>query len=260
MRRWLAVGGVGVAVGLTALVGTAFAIGTLPWNDPTHGDTLSCSSAAYSCTGGGYSASSASTSGWPWSNYGYPWATKNSYGPHNCTLYAAFRLAKNGLGFPGWSDNGGRWHTHSSSHPNTLPAVGSIAEWSAGHVAYVESVSYQGITISDDSASTDGSNGNKTTRQTITWGSTHWPNYFLHMRDKGPTWPGDPRGNIVGWRNSKGSITSWLVDSRGYRHWIPTTAIYSCLRSKGAKDYGPQPAAILDLLPDAGSSSWATCK
>jgi surface antigen len=231
----------------------ALDVGVLPGNDPANGDTVLCSSAAYSCTGGGYGSSAAKKSGWPWSYYGYPWASSNSYGPHNCTLYAAYRLKLNGLGDPRWSDDAGKWYTHlSSSNVDNKPAIGSIAEWSARHVAYVESVSATGITLTDDNEG-----ANLTSKQKIVWNTKHWPNRFLHIRDQGPRWPGDPRGNIVGWRNTNGSITSWYVKSDGKRYWIPTTTVYWCLRNKGAKDYGPQPSAILNLLPDSGQK--ATC-
>ena len=69
---------------------------------------------------------------------------------------------------------------------NERPAIGAIAEWST-HVAYVESVSFSGITITDDNYGY-----NRTTRQTIAWGSAHWPSHFIHFADKGPEWPRPP--------------------------------------------------------------------
>jgi hypothetical protein len=60
---------------------------------------------AYGCTGGGYTGLS---TGWPGALYGAGYANHNQFGYHNCTLYSAYRLAANGLGNPGWSDNAGR--------------------------------------------------------------------------------------------------------------------------------------------------------
>ncbi len=238
------------------------AIGLLPTHDPAQGDNRLCLSTTYACTGAGYGNTAARTSGWPWSYYGGRNASYRGSDPHNCTLYAAFRLSKNKFPDPkkSWGNAGGWYRSFSTSQYNGRPAVGSIAEWNApvgkttGHVAYVEAVSAAGITISDDSWGL-----NTTSKQTIAWNSAHWPNRFIHLKDVGPQWPGDPRGNIVGWRNANGSITSWLVDKSGKRHWIPTTSIYYCLRRKGAKDFGPQPAAILDLLPDQ-IGNWASCR
>ena len=133
---------------------------------------------------------------------------------------------------------------------NGRPAIGAIAEW-GGHVAYVESVSASGITISDDNYGY-----NHTTRQTIAWGSAHWPNHFLHLADKGPRWPaGDLRGSIVYAKIADGPVMSWLVDSRGRRHSIPDRSTYRCLRRHGAKSYRQLPDSILDLLPEAHRSN-----
>ena len=91
----------------------------------------------------GYDGSNAI--GWAAHDYGCPYASGCSTGtPHNCTLYAAFRLMENGYGNPGWSDNADEWAIRASENGvpvNQTPDVGSIAEWNGGvgHVAYVES-------------------------------------------------------------------------------------------------------------------------
>ena len=102
-----------------------------------------CSSLAYACVQGGYEATAATTGdGWAWKYYGQG-ATDitTPSGPHNCTLYAAWRLEQAGMPDPGhawgdavsWGDSLGFDHN---------PAVGSIAWWQSGdHVAYVEQVS-----------------------------------------------------------------------------------------------------------------------
>jgi surface antigen len=164
--------------------GLVGASGSMPGAYPKAGDRLRCISEGYSCAGGGYRYATVRASGWPWLKYGGAQSSYNSVGPHNCTLYAAYRLKQNGRKkIPGWSDNAGSWYRHISHRKvNGRPAIGAIAEWGT-HVAYVESVSAWGITISDDNYGY-----NHTTRQMIAWESAHWPNHFLHLADKGPQW------------------------------------------------------------------------
>jgi surface antigen len=232
------------------------ASGSMPGAYPKDGDRLRCISEGYSCAGGGYRYATVRASGWPWLKYGGAQASYNSVGPHNCTLYAAYRLKQNGRKkFPGWSDNAGSWYRHvSRRRVNGRPAIGAIAEW-GGHVAYVESVSAWGITISDDNYGYD-----HTTRQMIAWRSAHWPYHFLHLADKGPQWPvGDLRGSIVSSKIAGGPVMSWLVDSRGRRQLIPDRSTYRCLRRHGAKSYEQLPDSILHLLPGA-ANSLASCR
>jgi surface antigen len=219
----------------------------MPGSHPKGGDQLRCISAGYRCAGAGYRYATVSKSGWPWTRYGGSQASYNSAGPHNCTLYASYRLEKNGLRFPGWYDNAGSWFRHVSRRKvNGRPAVGAIAEWSH-HVAYVESVGATGITITDDNYHND-----QTTRQTLVWGSAHWPEHFLHLADQGPQWPaGDLRHAIVSSKGRGKAVVSWFVDSRGGLHAIPDRSTYRCLRRSGAKNYGLQPDAILNQLPAA---------
>lgn len=223
----------------------AGAVGSSPGSYPKDGNRLKCISTGYKCAGAGYRYATVRRSGWPWARYGGAQASYSSAGPHNCTLYAAYRLEKNGLEFPGWYDNAGSWYRHvSRRRVNHRPAVGAIAEWS-GHVAYVEAVGVSGITISDDNYGY-----NRTTRQAIAWGSAHWPSHFIHLADQGPQWPRDFRHIIFSSRGWDGSLSSWLVDSNGSRHPILSGSTYSCLRRHGVKNYGLQPARIADLLPE----------
>ncbi|HEY5478260.1 MAG TPA: hypothetical protein VIJ84_01445, partial [Gaiellaceae bacterium] len=90
------------------------ASGSMPGRYPKDGDRLSCISEGYKCAGAGYRYATARASGWPWARYGGTQASYSSFGPHNCTLYAAFRLERNGLKFPGWYDNAGSWYRHVS--------------------------------------------------------------------------------------------------------------------------------------------------
>ena len=86
---------------------------------------------SYSCTKGGYSNSTALKSGWPYALYGKGQVSTNSYGMHNCTLYAAYRLKLNGLSAnPGSWGNAVDWAKDAAKHylVNRAPAIGSIAQ------------------------------------------------------------------------------------------------------------------------------------
>lgn len=142
-------------------------------------------SPSYQCTGAGYAGKS---EGWPGALYGRGYASSNRYGLHNCTLYVAYRLWKNGLGNPGWSGNATLWDTRApASTVNRSPAVGSVAQWNRGygHVAYVEKVTSTYIEISDDNYGL-----NYTDRFRISRSSAAMPDNFIHLRDvKTPTPP-----------------------------------------------------------------------
>jgi surface antigen len=162
---------------------------------------------SYACAQGGYDNSSALASGWPNTYYGRGKASTNAYGMHNCTLYAAYRLEQNGFQDPGNWGNASNWAKAASGDHilvNQTPAVGSIAQWNAGgrgdgHVAFVESVSYDGagavtgITISEDNFMPEtgyGSlNGGYTAEIHITAGARVWPANFIHAKDQTtPAW------------------------------------------------------------------------
>ena len=154
---------------------------------------------SYACTSGGYDNSTALKSGWPNAHYGQGQASTNTYGMHNCTLYAAYRLEQNGLTKdPGNWGNARNWATAASADHflvDQTPATGSIAQWNAGgagkgHVAYVESVTYSGagsvtaITITEDNFMPETGYGNLdggyTAEVHITAGSAVWPANFIH--------------------------------------------------------------------------------
>ena len=143
--------------------------------------TYQCSDPGYSCTTGGYNATTAQSSGWPWSYYGGSYASYNSYGPHNCTLYAAFRLENEGITL-NWHANGSDWARVGAANGvkvDTTPSVGAIAQWDAGHVAYVEAITPRGVVITDDNYS-----GSYTTKQLLTK-TSNWPSHFLHFARRG---------------------------------------------------------------------------
>jgi hypothetical protein len=48
---------------------------------------------------------------------------------------------------------------------------------------------------------------------------------------------------------------AWLVGSNGERYHILSANIWSCLRSKGHDDLGPESASVLGELPDSGQSA-----
>jgi surface antigen len=93
-----------------------------------------CLSAGYDCTAGGYGAAAAQASGWPWRDYGSGYASTNAAGPHNCTLYTAYRLKQAGLADPGWYANANDWANQASAHGTPVDqtaAVGAIAQWNS---------------------------------------------------------------------------------------------------------------------------------
>ena len=77
-----------------------------------------------------------------------PWG----FSTRECTSFVAFRLInRNGdTGFHGPIGYGAQdWGTVYASITNHNPAPGSVAWWSSGHVAWVESVSGSNVTIEE---------------------------------------------------------------------------------------------------------------
>lgn len=176
-----------------------------------------CGPAAdYSCDTGGYAGQS---TGWWGKYYGAGWASSNSYGYHNCTLYAAYRIARNGVGDPGKTlGNAYQWAATAQGlgiGVDQTPVAGAVAQWTnhaggnVGHVAYVEVVTNSYIVISDDNYGL-----NTTDRFQIAVGSPAWPDNFIHFRD---TYTGE----IVHWNADPSSPkAAWRVGSDQRRHWI----------------------------------------
>jgi hypothetical protein len=69
-------------------------------------------------------------------------------------------------------------------------------------------------------------------------------------------------GHIVQWDgDTKAQKTAWLVVNEGgqlHRHWIPSIAVYWCLKNSGALGPDVLAAAVLNQLPD-DTGVWATC-
>jgi len=167
-----------------------------------------CDSPDYSCATGGYNYATAQSSGWPWSSYGGPWPSYNSYGPHNCTLYAAYKLEQNGVTL-NWSDNASGWAIDAAQRGvlvNGSPAVGSIAQWNSGHVAYVEAVGPDYIITTDDNY---GYNHTTEQRRSPGYG---WPDNFIHFRDQGG---GGTSGPETAFQANTGILWSIGVDNHG---------------------------------------------
>jgi surface antigen len=145
--------------------------------------SLGCKSVGYACTIDGYNATSM-TDNWAARYYGQD--TKGGIGtpPHNCTLFAAWMLAHNGLPDPGHSwGYGDQWGVTLAADTNHTPAVGSIAWYdggSMGHVAYVARVNWSNRTVflvSDNYA--PGSAGYTSSE----WAPFTEPTGYIHLRD-----------------------------------------------------------------------------
>src|ERR1700722_5984179 len=109
-------------------------------------------SPSYACTVAGYAAWLKNPSGWAWNFYGGSEPSHNSYGPHNCTLYVAYRLQTAGLTLS-WHANAYGWASTAAANGalvNQIPSVGSVAQWNDGHVAYVDAVTAKYIVITSE--------------------------------------------------------------------------------------------------------------
>jgi surface antigen len=92
-------------------------------------------------------------------NDDYPYSggvmdARDSWGflTRECTSFVAWRLIHNNgdTGFRGPVGNGAQdWGTVYANITNSTPAPGSVAWWSSGHVAWVESVRGSNVTIEE---------------------------------------------------------------------------------------------------------------
>ena len=142
-----------------------------------------CKSSGYACTIDGYNATSMNNS---WSAKYYGSDTKGGIGtpPHNCTLFAAWMLAHNGLADPGRSwGYADQWGFTLAPDTNHTPAVGSIAWYDGpgmGHVAYVARVNWSNHTVFlvSDNYAVD-SQGYTSSA----WVAFTVPTGYIHLRD-----------------------------------------------------------------------------
>ncbi len=162
-----------------------------PWQSEA-GVTVLCSpNANYACTDGSYSAWVTHPSGWAWTEYGAGIASANSYGPHNCTLYVAYRLQEGGLAYPGWHNNASNWAADAQAARivvNQTPAVGTVAQWNNpstnGHVAFVEQVTSTYIVVTADNYQPSSATfmpGGYTDSYQIALTSSAMPDNFIHF-------------------------------------------------------------------------------
>lgn len=218
--------------------------------------------ALYSCTSAsGYKGTNAT--GWAEKYYGCPdQASGCAAGtPHNCTLYAAYRLMQANVSDPGWHDNANGWANQASRHGvlvDQVAADGAIAQWNggtSGHVAYVEASDASGITITMDDYYTSAPDPNGYTAEVhIATNSPAWPDNFIHFRDIGFY-----ANKIVQWNgDTKTQKTSWYVSPDLKRYWIPSSSIFYCLEGQGIVNAGPLSSQILDQLQDQ-TGQWAKC-
>jgi surface antigen len=143
-------------------------------------------SPGYACTIGGYAAWLTHPSGWAWGDYGGSYPSHNAYGPHNCTLYVAYLLQESGVRLS-WSANANGWASEAASNGavvNQTPAVGSVAQWNSGHIAFVDAVTARYVVITSDNFQPYGAGtmpGGFTDSFDIARNSPAMPDNFIHF-------------------------------------------------------------------------------
>jgi surface antigen len=171
-------------------VESAQAAGSIPFGAGT-GVTAACVTGAtttFTCDYGGYNGKAAQESSATWSSstywsYGNAVSGTNGTVRHNCTTYIQFRLMQNHTAYPGWHAGAGGWAAaaaRAGSVVNQTPTVGSVAEYTAGHVAYVEQVNKDWIITTSDNLD------HGTNRLKISRTSPYWPDSFIHINDITP--------------------------------------------------------------------------
>ncbi len=165
-----------------ALAG-AFVLGAFVFDATVANAATGCKSSGYACTIDGYNATTMNNS---WAAKYYGSDTKGGIGtpPHNCTLFAAWMLAHNGLPDPGRSwGYANQWGFTLAAQTNHTPAVGAIAWYDGpgmGHVAYVARVNWSNHTVflvSDNYAvDSQGYTSN-------TWAPFTQATGYIHVRD-----------------------------------------------------------------------------
>ena len=148
-----------------------------------------CKSSGYTCTIDGYNASTMNNS---WAAKYYGSDTKGGIGtpPHNCTMFAAWMLAHNGLADPGRSwGYADQWGFTLSAETNHTPAVGAIAWYDGpgmGHVAYVARVNWSNHTVFLVSDNYAPDSAGYTSNQ---WAPFTDPTGYIHLHDVGVPLP-----------------------------------------------------------------------
>lgn len=203
-------------------------------------------------------------------DWGYPqsggrWSLISSRGFYyrNCTDFVAWFTGLNwsSFGFPAGKGNAADWEAYAGKaglQVTSNPSVGDIAWWGRekaggfGHVAIVTAVNANHtVTIAEYNG--DGE-GDYDLRPNVS------ADAYLHRpaATPAPSPAVQYSGHIVQWNGDRNpQKTAWLVGPDGKRYWIPTIAIYWCLKENGHPGPDVLPAATLEQLPDSGQS--ATC-
>lgn len=217
LRRTLVTGAVLLLVGLGVQVIPKLA-------SPAHAGSITLCSGFSDCRSKGYSTG----------GYESAWGSMywRMYAGRNCTNYVAYKLIQTGLpNARPWSGEGNatNWGVALSRLTNRTPTVGSVAWWHSshpsasrfGHVAMVESVGADSITISESNYGSD-----------ISWrrigkDSVNYPTGFIHFNDqrlsvtKRPTVEGTAQVgkavtvNTGSWSPNPNKIRyQWIVDKK----------------------------------------------
>jgi len=178
-----------------------------------------------------------------------PWLGTSVYGPkgQNDARYWAANANRNGLPI------------------GKTPVVGAVfvkTSGTFGHVGVVTSVgdrtTFATLEMNGGSVWTDWGKGQ----------TNEFKQYVNHQRSTGSdmwfiykpgTQPGAWNGHIVQWAgDTKQQKTAWLVGADGKRRWIPTSAIYNCLKGRSVPGPDILPAVILGQYPDL-TGVWTSC-
>jgi surface antigen len=191
---------------------------------PAHAGTIMLCSGFSDCRSKGYSSG----------GYEGAWGSMywRMYAGRNCTNYVAYKLIQTGLpNARPWSGEGNatNWGVALSNLTNRTPTVGSVAWWHSshpsasrfGHVAIVERVGSDSITISESNYGSDLS------WRRISKGSVNYPTGFIHFNDKRlsvtkrPTVEGTAQVgkavtvNTGSWSPNPNQISyQWIVDKK----------------------------------------------
>jgi surface antigen len=169
--------------------------------------------------------------------HGYPAASKTEYwrmvSGHNCTNYAAYMLIQAGMSTTRpWTGNGNAtaWGYDNADVTDQTPAVGAIAWWgagkngagSAGHVAYVESVTANSIRVSEDNY------GGDFYWRVIYKTDAGWPTGFVHFKDAStsssfPAWRARPLAQTAYADSRKTQSASITTIDPGTTLWMTLT-------------------------------------
>jgi surface antigen len=153
----------------------------------------------------------------------------------------------------------------SGLHVGDVPVVGAVFVVTSGRFGHV------GVVTGVQNATTFTTiemNGGSVLIDQYKGITNEFGKFIAHVRNTGPamhfiyqpgTEPGAWVGHIVQWDGDmKAQKTAWLVGPDGNRRWIPTIAIFGCLKQHGAPGPDVLPSAVLDTYPDL-TGKWVSC-